>query len=237
MIIQAYPTAFDTSSLQPLTARRSGLGAHVIGSAIMVTLMGLVAQATYLRLAQMLSHPAETNLLDYLAETGSFCFACLIGVLCVIRLKPSQQARGAIPVIAALGGSFLLTAVNLAPIADLSQGVKTIAVFLLAVGNVLSVYCLAYLGRAFSILPQARKLVTEGPYALVRHPLYVAEAIAALGLILLHFSAFSVITGLTLLAIQMQRVIYEERVLLNAFPDYAVYAARTPRFIPKFWNL
>jgi protein-S-isoprenylcysteine O-methyltransferase Ste14 len=60
----------------------------------------------------------------------------------------------------------------------------------------------------------------------------VAESIAALGLILLHFSPQSMITGVILLAVQMQRVIYEERVLLNAFPEYAAYAATVPRFIP-----
>jgi len=231
MMIQAYPKAFDSHELTK-PAPRLQIGSHMLGSAIMVILMGLVAQSTYLRLEQMVIHPEQANLLDYLAEFGSFCFASLICVLCVIRLKPSKQAKGVIPVLAALGGSFLLTAVNLAPVADLSPTVKSVAVCLLAIGNLLSVFCLAHLGRSFSILPQARKLVTSGPYGLVRHPLYVAECIAALGLILLHLSPQSLITGTILLVVQMQRVIYEERVLMAAFPDYADYAANVPRFIP-----
>jgi protein-S-isoprenylcysteine O-methyltransferase Ste14 len=38
------------------------------------------------------------------------------------------------------------------------------------------------LGRSISILPQARQLVTSGPYAFVRHPLYLGEMTAMLGI-------------------------------------------------------
>lgn len=230
MIIEAYPKAIDASLLE---RPRFNVGsyAHMLGSVAMVALMTIIAHATYGRIVNLLSQPGAGPL-DYLAEAGSLCFACLIGFLCVIRLKPSRQATGFIPTIAALGGSFLLTLVNLEPLAALSSTEKSVAVTLLAVGNVLSVYCLAHLGRSFSILPQARKLVTSGPYGVVRHPLYMAEAIAALGVILLHFNVLAALTGVLLLGLQMRRVIYEEGVLRSAFPDYAVYAARVPRFVP-----
>lgn len=235
MIINAYPEAFDSTCLQSLRTpqpRRLGVSLHALGSAIMVCLMVIITSASYHRLSLMAAHADQHAVLDYLAEAGSFCFAFLIAVLCVIRLKPRQQAKGLIPVIAALGGAFLLTVVNLAPMAPLAPGLKSVAVLLLATGNILSVYCLASLGRSFSILPQARKLVTDGPYGLVRHPLYIAEVIAAVGVIMLHFNALSAITGVLILATQMRRAMYEERVLSDAFPEYAAYAARVPRFIP-----
>ena len=51
-------------------------------------------------------------------------------------------------------------------------------------GTLASVYCLYYLGRSFSIMACARELVTHGPYGVIRHPLYVAEAITVLGIII-----------------------------------------------------
>ena len=40
------------------------------------------------------------------------------------------------------------------------------------------------LARSLSIMPEARKLVTTGLYARIRHPLYLAEDIALLGIAL-----------------------------------------------------
>ena len=47
---------------------------------------------------------------------------------------------------------------------------------------------IAYLGKSFSIIPQARRLVREGPYSVVRHPLYLAEEVALLSCLLRFFS-------------------------------------------------
>jgi protein-S-isoprenylcysteine O-methyltransferase Ste14 len=240
MIIEAYPKAIDARTLStdvPMVHQSDfNPWGQILGSTIMVALMAVVVHATYGRITALLANPSA-GLLDYLAEAGTLCFAGLIGLLCVIRLKPSRQAKGFLPIAAALGGSFLLTLVNLAPLTALPGPLKSIAVTLLAFGNVLSVYCLANLGRSFSILPQARKLVTSGPYGIVRHPLYVAEAIAALGVVLLHFNLLTALTGMLLLGLQMRRVIYEESVLRLAFPEYDAYAAQVPRFIPRLPRL
>jgi protein-S-isoprenylcysteine O-methyltransferase Ste14 len=213
-------------------------GFYLLGSSLMISLMLFVAQATYLRLTLMVAtDQALYGILDYLSEFASFCFACLIGILCMIRLKPVRQSNGLVPTLSALGGTFVLAVVNNVPLADLIPAVKSMAILLLATGNVLSIYCLAVLGRSFSILPQARKLVTCGPYAVIRHPLYMCEALAATGLIILHLSWISVTVGLILGGLQLRRVFFEEAVLGAAFPDYAAYAAQTPRFLPRlFWT-
>ena len=81
-------------------------------------------------------------------------------------------------------------------------------------------------------MPEARRLVTGGPYALVRHPLYAGEAVAVAGLAMQYAAPWSyVILGLQY-AFQLWRIVNEERVLRAAFPDYAAYAARTARLIP-----
>jgi protein-S-isoprenylcysteine O-methyltransferase Ste14 len=95
---------------------------------------------------------------------------------------------------------------------------------------------LLHLGKSFSIMAEARTLVTGGPYAIVRHPLYVAEAIATVGVLVGFFSWAAVAIVIVQFACQIQRMRNEEAVLLGTFPvDYARYMARTKRLIPGVW--
>jgi len=89
------------------------------------------------------------------------------------------------------------------------------------------------LGRCFGVLPEARGLVTRGPYRAVRHPVYLGEIAACAGLAL---AAPSLRNGLVLavfVGAQLVRMGFEERALTRAFPEYAAYAERTPRLIPS----
>jgi len=88
------------------------------------------------------------------------------------------------------------------------------------------------LGTAFAIMPEARALVTSGPYALARHPLYVTEALVLLGTVMQFEQPWAVLLGMTTLALIYLRTVFEERVLLAKYPEYAAYRARTARFIP-----
>jgi protein-S-isoprenylcysteine O-methyltransferase Ste14 len=91
------------------------------------------------------------------------------------------------------------------------------------------------LGLSFSLIPQARKLVTSGPYAIVRHPLYLVEEAAVAG-ILLQYAWLAALPFLILHAtVQIRRMQLEEKVLQKAFPDYAAYALKTSRLIPGVW--
>jgi protein-S-isoprenylcysteine O-methyltransferase Ste14 len=91
------------------------------------------------------------------------------------------------------------------------------------------------LGRSFSIIPQARALVTTGPYAIVRHPLYLAEEIAIVGAVVQFYSPAALILLAVHIGLQLMRISFEEELLSQAFPDYGSYAGRTPRLIPYFW--
>ena len=76
------------------------------------------------------------------------------------------------------------------------------------------------------------ELVTSGPYALIRHPIYTGLILAMLG------SAMGVnIFGALLLVLIGPYFIYsarrEEAVMLQLFPEqYAAYMARTGMFAP-----
>jgi protein-S-isoprenylcysteine O-methyltransferase Ste14 len=91
---------------------------------------------------------------------------------------------------------------------------------------------LLWLGRAFSVMAQSRRLVVTGPYSIVRHPLYLCEEISVLGIALAHLSIAAVLIVLVQWMFQLRRMTNEEHVIEATFPEYADYATRTPKILP-----
>lgn len=98
----------------------------------------------------------------------------------------------------------------------------------------------ADLGEFWSITLEVReehRLVTEGVYRRIRHPMYSALFLYSLGQALVVPNwvagpAYGVSFGL-LFALRIRA---EERMMREAFPgDYEAYAARTKRLIPGVW--
>jgi protein-S-isoprenylcysteine O-methyltransferase Ste14 len=89
------------------------------------------------------------------------------------------------------------------------------------------------LGTCFGVLPEARGLVTRGPYRLVRHPVYLGELGACAGLVIASPTVWNLSAAVTFAAAQAVRMRLEERALTRAYPAYAHYAARTPRLLPR----
>lgn len=94
-------------------------------------------------------------------------------------------------------------------------------------------WALLTLRRNLSIFPEARQLVRHGPYALVRHPLYLAHIVCYILICLPRLSVWAVLIAALGIAGELLRARNEERVLDRAFPDYAGYSAVTPRFVPR----
>jgi len=80
--------------------------------------------------------------------------------------------------------------------------------------------------------PTAGGLVDTGPYHYIRHPIYTAVCLYALGGIVAHPSALSAVLGVVLLAGSLTRMFCEEHLLKQAMPEYAAYAKTTKRMIP-----
>lgn len=106
------------------------------------------------------------------------------------------------------------------------------ACLLSTVGDLFAMVIVLHLGGSYSVMAEARRLVERGPYAVVRHPLYLAEQVALLGALMTYLSwrAFALFAMQSLF--QYLRARNEERILTRTFPDYAAYALRTPMLMP-----
>lgn len=201
----------------------------LIARAVLVVVFGGFATLTAARL--QFASPDATAL-DMAAMLIKLVFLILVSVLAIVRLPPLRNSIGWEPRVSALAGTFLLLALVALPQDELHPAIRSLAIILIVCGSALSVYSLYWLGRSFSIMAQARKLVTGGPYGIVRHPLYVSEAIASLGVVLNQFSPEAVALFVLQLAFQLRRAANEERVLRAEFPEYESYARSTPRIFP-----
>jgi len=164
-------------------------------------------------------------------------FFLMIAWLTLVRPRPVAQAPGGFARIAAVLGTwlFMLATPFLTRRADLGAGMLLLSASLILVGDILAVLILRKLGRSFSIMAEARKLVTHGPYSVVRHPLYAAEQLAILGALIQFASVEAVILVAVQFSFQLIRMRNEEAVLMRSFPEYADYMLRTPRLIPGLW--
>src|SRR5262245_16676901 len=157
------------------------------------------------------------------AQIAAFAFLVLLLHLTLLRLRPKETAEGWEPRISALVGTFLPSLLTALPLADVGAVFRVVAILVIISGSLLSIYVLAWLGRSFSIGAQARQLVTRGPYAVVRHPLYVSEEIAIIGLLLLFISPLAILIAAAHWLFQLRRMTNEERVLRAVFPEYPDY--------------
>ena len=95
------------------------------------------------------------------------------------------------------------------------------------------------LGRFLTVsiqVAEGQRLVQEGPYAWVRHPIYTGNVAAALGLALLFLNPLLLGLVLLLAVLASYRGRLEDGFLRSpdAFGErYDVYASRTGRFLPR----
>ncbi len=82
---------------------------------------------------------------------------------------------------------------------------------------------------------EGRRLVTTGPYARVRHPMYVAYLVIFAGLLgISRDPLFGVAGILVILSLMVLRVPYEERILRDRFGrEYEEYKSRVGAFVPR----
>jgi protein-S-isoprenylcysteine O-methyltransferase Ste14 len=107
--------------------------------------------------------------------------------------------------------------------------------FWVQVGGLLLWACaFSKLGRSYGIVAADRGLITRGPYAVVRHPLYSAYIVGGIGYLLQSLSVWNALIEAIAVAWQLVRIRAEERHLEG--PAYAAYRARVRwRLCPALW--
>lgn len=158
-------------------------------------------------------------------------FIALHCVLFVARRRPLKKTQGARPRAMALLGSFFFYLLAI-PTGQPSLWQAIAGSLLLCAGTMMAVVALSRLGRSYSMMPEARRLITTGPYAFVRHPMYLSEQIAIAGIVLQNFSLYALALFTIHFWIQVQRMKHEEDVLRDTFNEYDEVMGLRPRVIP-----
>ena len=115
---------------------------------------------------------------------------------------------------------------------------RWIGLGIVALWGVLLVWTFYHLGKNLTDTVVTRKdhtLVTSGPYRFVRHPFYMAAAVAIVGGSLVAANWFLFLAGCLPFGFLVARTRIEEEKLVERFGDeYRGYMARTGQFLPKW---
>lgn len=249
-----FPLAFGILALRSLWSVVAPLPVPQFGKSTLLEAAGVLVQklldpswvpaASGLTRAQVLSMIA----LGVLHPILVFLFNAACAVLLVGRARlrtvvmPSRWREVLIPTAA----TFLLLAVAISdrlpawltrplPVpVRFAIPLLGVAAFLTIAGLGIALWGLSHLRRNFSVFVEVRDVVTTGPYAFVRHPLYLGEITMAAGLLLCGPSLFGVALVTTLATLQLARARMEESRLTAASPAYATLSTRTGRLLPRF---
>lgn len=136
----------------------------------------------------------------------------------------------------ALAKLFLARDLPLSPAAALDLPLAVLGVLLAWLGAALAVWAKLTLGRWFSAsfgVKPGHTLVTTGPYAIVRHPMYTALLLLGIGLGVAHDSVITLGVAVLYAVPFVLHTYIEEQIFVQHFGDaWRDYAARVPRLVP-----
>ena len=220
---------YDLLAAAPLIAWFSFSAMHMLPSLVQqIALVKMVVQTDPSVLPVSL-------VLSTLSHITSVVFLAILVVMFAVRQVPQRTSLRWYPRFAAVAGTFIGVGFMWLPQRELSASVYLASLVLIISGTTFAACAGLVLGRSISVLPEARRLITWGPYAAVRHPLYLGEIVAMTGVALQYLSAWAFLLLGLLYVFQFQRMKYEEQVLSQAFPEYKNYMVRTARLVPGIY--
>lgn len=229
---------FDAPALRLATAARAYLLDLVLGRAVPALFFGLFMVVQLLAVssaAGSLLRPGAflDAYLTFANQILRLAFFTMLIAMYATRLPARRADRRPAVVAVSLIGTFAVLGAGYLPAWHHGSGSVLVSDLLIAAGMAYAVWGLAHLRRSFSIIPEARRLVTSGPYRLSRNPLYFGEGVASIGVVLPVFGPAHLVLLAIFITSQLLRIRWEERILGEAFPeDYPRYLRRVPMLVP-----
>ena len=150
--------------------------------------------------------------------------AAAIVIVVAVRLRRSTRSPGAV--------------LFAHPLFTPPPALGWIDALLTAIGIGVAIWARLTLGRNWSSHPamkEQHELVTIGPYAYVRHPIYAGIMLAALGVALTGM-LFGIGMFVIISIMFAWRISKEEQIMLDLFPShYPAYQKHTKRLVPFVW--
>ena len=110
------------------------------------------------------------------------------------------------------------------------------ATLIIAIGLLFAVWARIHLGRNWSgsvTIKQEHELITSGPYAIVRHPIYTGLLLALIGTAMARAEWRGLLAVLIATAALWRKFRVEERWMTEQFgQQYKAYGARVPALVP-----
>jgi protein-S-isoprenylcysteine O-methyltransferase Ste14 len=189
----------------------------------------------------VIHHPSSADVIGFLRGGLYAVFLSIPVAVFLLQDPPAAQDDRLLVRAAALIATFLLILLGiLAPsgprLISVSVRVEMAALVATVLGAAFAVAAMIKLGMSFSFRPEARKLVTNGPYRVIRHPVYLAEIVMSCGVLIASMRLTLVLGESIVIALQVVRIRAEERLLDRTLPAFKEFESATRyRLIPGLW--
>ena len=114
--------------------------------------------------------------------------------------------------------------------------VKNIGLMLTIIGGLILLLALIQLNKNLSPFPTPKsgsRLIKNGLYKFVRHPIYSGILLGFGGFAVYSSSGYRIMVCLLLYVLFSVKTRYEEKLLLKKYKGYSAYMDKTGKFIPK----
>jgi protein-S-isoprenylcysteine O-methyltransferase Ste14 len=157
------------------------------------------------------------------------------------------KSKSPVPVVSMERGALALGALLIfSPVSHLSflalrfpgsRPVATSGLYVVIVGLAFAAWARDILGKNWSsaaVIQVNHQLITAGPYAYVRHPLYTGLIIALAGTVLVEGECGAILGWILITSVFRLKAQREERLLEGEFGrSYSEYSSRTGRLLPR----
>ena len=113
----------------------------------------------------------------------------------------------------------------------------TVGTLITVFGELFRIYSVAFIGTVSRTRSNSTgaNLITEGPFAFVRNPLYIGNFIICFGIAVFSCTGWLVVLTVGLFAFQYYCIVkYEETILVEKFgEEYETYLRTVPAWLPK----